>query len=765
MQEFLFYVSIGAGFEKNQLTPKQLLGLCGNFVELDSELDCFRFAHLSVREYFESQTKYANQVTDRRACETCISVYSHMVQSSKKTAGKEVTDSPSNIDDRRYAATWWPNHFALLTEDERKDLLTPVVSVFIKPEQNRWSRDVAFWSSKNEKLRFYFEGEGRSYGSVRTMCSNSEPNILLICCVFGLTDLLDAVCAPLGLDWKIYNDHDEHAVVLAINFQQFGIIEHMLRLVHNDDDRAQIVTEALNRAAVLGDADAIQAMLDIGADPNSVWRGRSILRAAVLSGDTESVRILIDNEVSINLRDNRRDHVVIKAIASGDHEMIRLILGTGLIQGAMETFSRSLIHEAAAAHDSEILTAIIVLLESHDVHFPFDTSAEDLPGCVNEVALCRRVDPEKVCEFVGFCHRPSQQIPDVFISASSHYEEVSSDTNSDSESDSNSSYDSSSSGDTPFQYPDEYLDSVKITEPTSLSGADHFPADSGGPRSEEQDSDAESVAIHGALVKQARAASEAQGHGSSTESQDGDEVRVPLTDFEESTGLHSLYVQAPLTINRKELANMRTGNWWTPLHMCLLGRAKWGPKERTKRKGVLETAATLVRYGASVTAIDDHGSTPLHYAAAREEEGLIEFLVKEGAKVDAVDNWGRTPLHIAVLHGKTQRAKELIKFGSDIDAVSLRGNTPLHVAVLRRHSEILGLLLYIGADWAGRSERDKTPLDLAMKNGNRWAVEALVKAKCSMDVLAMDKDLGFDHDTDEPEAGQDLSDESSDESD
>lgn len=51
--DFVTAISVDLNGQRSEITPKQLLGICSNLVVLDDTLNIFRFAHLSVREYFE----------------------------------------------------------------------------------------------------------------------------------------------------------------------------------------------------------------------------------------------------------------------------------------------------------------------------------------------------------------------------------------------------------------------------------------------------------------------------------------------------------------------------------------------------------------------------------------------------------------------------------------------------------------------------------------------------------------------------------------
>lgn len=75
----------------------------------------------------------------------------------------------------------------------------------------------------------------------------------------------------------------------------------------------------------------------------------------------------------------------------------------------------------------------------------------------------------------------------------------------------------------------------------------------------------------------------------------------------------------------------------------------------------LEAATLLVEHGADVDAFNNTGTTPLHVAAERGEEELVQLLVRRGAELDVVDRQGKTPLALAERSPATARAAALIR--------------------------------------------------------------------------------------------------------
>ena len=174
----------------------------------------------------------------------------------------------------------------------------------------------------------------------------------------------------------------------------------------------------------------------------------------------------------------------------------------------------------------------------------------------------------------------------------------------------------------------------------------------------------------------------------------------------------------------------------------------------------VEQVKAEVARGVVVTATDNYGMTPLHYAVQQyHNRSCIEYLLDSGADIMARDSWrGDTPLHSAMYqfhrsgpdyipdpehwHWKQSTVDLLLAFGADVTAANNYGNTPLHDAVIfgsGKIGRIFELLLNPqnawtqllddqgkvrrefpavasrGADIAAQNNRGETPLHLAVR--------------------------------------------------
>ncbi len=90
------------------------------------------------------------------------------------------------------------------------------------------------------------------------------------------------------------------------------------------------------------------------------------------------------------------------------------------------------------------------------------------------------------------------------------------------------------------------------------------------------------------------------------------------------------------------------------------------------------------------------GCTLLHMAARFNCPRLAKLLIERGANVNSEDEHGRTPLHYAAMQGNIEAAKVLIENGAN-NRHDCYGNTPLHYALENNYLEIARFLIANGA--------------------------------------------------------------------
>ena len=124
------------------------------------------------------------------------------------------------------------------------------------------------------------------------------------------------------------------------------------------------------------------------------------------------------------------------------------------------------------------------------------------------------------------------------------------------------------------------------------------------------------------------------------------------------------------------------------------------------QSGDRRAALTLIDGGADVNRAQPDGTTPLHWAAYRVDQELVQKLLKKGAKADVVNHYGASPLAEAVRVANVPIAGMLLEAGADANASNEDGQTALMLAARTGNVAVAELLVAHGAD-VNRRERFK----------------------------------------------------------
>jgi len=106
------------------------------------------------------------------------------------------------------------------------------------------------------------------------------------------------------------------------------------------------------------------------------------------------------------------------------------------------------------------------------------------------------------------------------------------------------------------------------------------------------------------------------------------------------------------------------------------------------------------------------GSTPLHYAAARDDVEMVIMLLNHGADVDIRNSHKETPLHKAAILANTATAKVLIDNNADVNAeTDYWLKTPLCFSAHSGDTITTERLIAAGADATVEMKFKQRPID------------------------------------------------------
>lgn len=247
-----------------RLTRDDLLDLCFNFIVHDVELDQFRFAHLSVREYLESVEFYQFGTSHAFAAEYCLKRLTLDLDNNPNiSSDEEDCASPDALTDAfdvdRYVCTYWPHHLKQSGERRYVEPLKDMFSEFTM-EQETISPYFSRWNTKTSELHVKSRG---TYGYRPEDFVISFPaDVLFVACVWEFEELLK---------WRIYEDS------------------------RSLDVRNKLDMTAMHITCRLGNLEAARMLLQKGVDLGATLKNQTALGIAASRRFTSLAQLLIEN--------------------------------------------------------------------------------------------------------------------------------------------------------------------------------------------------------------------------------------------------------------------------------------------------------------------------------------------------------------------------------------------------------------------------------------------------------------------------------------
>ena len=312
-----------------------LLKACQNLLILDKRLNIFRFAHLSVEEYLETQLPEVDSHTE--IAKLCLS----LVCSSGSWTDYDTTLKTREGDYHerhllQYSAVFWPWHLnrckdtckildalweALLSEATFQRWIGyhhQSVQISRFPKDTFWRRSQALQEEKRNRLSTVCVfGLGRKLASI----SKSQ---------FGWTANIKLKFPTTLISETVQRDRVNRLLLCASNFGDLEIARHLLDAGADVSTAGRDGWTPLRAAAGNGHEAVAWLLLDRGADVSTADRyGWTPLRAAAGNGHEAVVRLLLDRVADV-LTADRYGTTPLRAAAENGHKAVaRLLLDRG----------------------------------------------------------------------------------------------------------------------------------------------------------------------------------------------------------------------------------------------------------------------------------------------------------------------------------------------------------------------------------------------------------------------------------------------------
>ena len=147
------------------------------------------------------------------------------------------------------------------------------------------------------------------------------------------------------------------------------------------------------------------------------------------------------------------------------------------------------------------------------------------------------------------------------------------------------------------------------------------------------------------------------------------------------------------------------------------------------KAGDAPAVTVLLSQSVDVNRAEPDGTTPLHWAAHRNDVAIAEQLLEAGADVAVSNRYGVAPLMLAATSASVPIIRLLLDVGADPDTATPEGETALMTVARAGSADAIDLLASRGADVdAAESWRGQTALMWAAARGHASAARALIRA-------------------------------------
>jgi len=326
-----------------------LLKACQNLLILDERLNVFRFAHLSVEEYLETQLRKVDSHSE--IAKICLSV----VCSSRSWTDYDITleTEEGRYQDRHlllYSAVFWPLH--LNRCEDTCQILDALWEEFMSEaiflrwfdyhyrnvgteecEDTFWRRSEALQEEKWDRLSAVcIFGLGRKLASI----SKSQ---------YGWTANIKLKFPTTFISQTVQRNRVDRLLLCAFKFGDLEIARHLLdagvNVSANEDRGTPLLAAAdeyrrtpLLAAAENGHEAVARLLLDRGADVSTAdeYR-RTPLLAAAENGHEAVARLLLDRGADVSTANVYRKSPLRAAAWNGHEAVARLLLDRGAENG------------------------------------------------------------------------------------------------------------------------------------------------------------------------------------------------------------------------------------------------------------------------------------------------------------------------------------------------------------------------------------------------------------------------------------------------
>ncbi|KAI9772569.1 MAG: hypothetical protein M1839_002451 [Geoglossum umbratile] len=323
--EFIAAASVDSEGVHTRVSESQMLELCCNLIVLDTDLNIFRFAHLSVREYLEKREEYALASTHATAAERCLVVclansrFTHLVPEA----------ATANRIFENYAVLHWATHCQMSGGQRRSEgrlgkMFREFTEDFaIIPSYEEWTALATLYLDRGPTLPYPSETK-----LWQMVSSPADP--IFAACIWGFSDVVENLLKRNGVDLSKRNDGGDTCLYLASEHGHYWIAQGLVAKGASVDAKGGYYGNALQASVAKGHDTISQLLLDGGADINAQggYYGNA-LQAASRHDRPKVVKRLLDLGADINAQGGNWSSALQAAACTGNIAIAQHLLDRG----------------------------------------------------------------------------------------------------------------------------------------------------------------------------------------------------------------------------------------------------------------------------------------------------------------------------------------------------------------------------------------------------------------------------------------------------
>jgi ankyrin repeat protein/predicted nucleic acid-binding protein len=289
------------------VTADTILAIGRGFIILDTQLNVFRFAHGSVRDFLSLQSAYK---PDRGQCllaNSCLAICSDFPD-------HEITEFRPTKSLYGYAALYCGHHFSTaLSLGNDSDLVQAIYEFMF--DDGEPSLCAKVWI---DNVRTAYKSLPLDHAQQLSMevMSDEQNSPLFAICVFGLSSVLEQNAWPSDCNWNNRNDYGQTYLYAASRAGHTRVVKFLLDQSVDANIQCGRLGSALHCAAYWGHTEVVKLLLKHGANIKIGGKFESAIHAAC-QGDREDVVLVILDHCTVITDPADYDRVLEAACEAG----------------------------------------------------------------------------------------------------------------------------------------------------------------------------------------------------------------------------------------------------------------------------------------------------------------------------------------------------------------------------------------------------------------------------------------------------------------